>query len=74
MAKIEYTRKIENIAGAVSIDEYERSLTKISRALEEQDNRRKGTPQKGMRRSVKEEFEGVNMLNSILAPYELVRK
>ncbi|MCI9081036.1 MAG: hypothetical protein HFI70_01715 [Lachnospiraceae bacterium] len=74
MARIEYSRQIQNIAGAVSIDEYERSLTRISREIEEEDYKRRALMRNGKRRSMLEELEDVNMLGSILSPYELVRK
>ena len=74
MARIEYSRQIQNIAGAVSIDEYERSLTRISREIEEEDYNRRALMRNGKRRSMLEELEDVNMLGSILSPYELVRK
>ena len=74
MARIEYSRQIQNIAGAVSIDEYERSLTRISREIEEEDYKRRALMRNRKRRSMLEELEDVNMLGSILSPYELVRK
>ena len=74
MARIEYSRKIQNIVDAVSIDEYERSLTRISREIKEEDYKQKVLIRNGKRRSMLEELEDVNMLGSILSPYELVRK
>ncbi len=74
MVKTESVRKMQNIAGAVSIDEYERSLTRISREIEEEDYKRRAQMRNGKRRSMLEELEDVNMLGSILSPYELVRK
>ncbi len=74
MARIRSVRRDIDIADAISIEEFERSLTRISREKEEQDFKQKVLSRNGVRRSMKEELEDVTMLDSILSPYELVRK
>lgn len=74
MARIRSVRRDIDIADAVSIEEFERSLERLSREKEEQEYRQKVLSRSGIRRSMKEELEDVTMLDSILSPYELVRK
>lgn len=74
MARIRSARRDIDIADAVSIEEFERSLERLSREKEEQEYRQKVLSRSGIRRSMKEELEDVTMLDSILSPYELVRK
>lgn len=62
-------QKMEN---AVSIDNYKRSLMRLSHEIE--DDRKQKARKRGRVSSISEELKDVNMLGSILPPDIMVRK
>ncbi len=74
MAKITYTETERNISEGISIDKFERSITRISREIEQQEKRKRFSVRRPGPGSVEEELKGITMLDSILSPYELLSK
>ena len=74
MAKITYTETGRNISEGISIDKFERSITRNSREIEQQEKRKRFSVRRPGPGSVEEELKGITMLDSILSPYELLSK
>ncbi|MCI8483312.1 MAG: hypothetical protein HFH41_03100 [Lachnospiraceae bacterium] len=74
MAKITYAREKSNIAEAISVDKFERSITRISKEIEEQEERKRFPVRRFGPGSIEAELKEITMLDSILSPYELLSK
>ena len=74
MAKITYTETGRNISEGISIDKFERSITRISREIKQQKDRKRFPVRRYGPGSAEEELKGITMLDSILSPCELLSK
>ncbi|EOT24097.1 hypothetical protein C805_02309 [Eubacterium sp. 14-2] len=74
MAKITFAQEKKNISEGISTDKFERSITRISREIKQQKDRKRFPVRRYGPGSAEEELKGITMLDSILSPCELLSK